>query len=161
MLRDKPDSATLQLTLADLYEQTDRRPQAEALYRAVLERDPNNLPAANNLAWTAVTNPEKIPFALKLIESTIERHGPLDDLLDTRGRLLVSAGRFEEGLRDLRESADAAPSAARFVQLAVVYQSAGRPRDAQAALEQARRFGLRPGDIPGHDAPVVRELAKF
>jgi Flp pilus assembly protein TadD len=112
------------------------------------------------LVWTAVGDPAKIPDALRRIDQAIDDHGPLDDLLDTRGRLLVAAGRFDDGIRDLREAADAAPTAARFIQLAVVYRQAGRLNEAAEAVQIARRFGLRPADIAPHDTDAVRDLTK-
>ncbi len=154
----QPNSMALQLALADLYEAQRQPLKAAFIYRDILSRDPDNLNALNNLAWTSLADPAKMPDAQRMIQGAIDRHGHLDELLDTRGRLLFADGKQMEGIRDLNEAAMAAPSASRYFQLAVLHRRANQPDASAAAMKQARRFGLTPADVPPQDVADYREM---
>lgn len=153
-----PNSIAIQLALADLYEAQKQTNKATYIYRDILNRDPDNLNALNNLAWTSLSDPAKIPAGLRLIQDAIDRHGHLDELLDTRGRLLFASGQQVEGIRDMQEAAASSPSAARFFQLAVMHRRANQPEAAAMAMKQAKRFGLTPTDVPPQDVAEYREM---
>ena len=93
-----------------------------------------------------------------MIQDAIDRHGHLDELLDTRGRLLFAAGKQADGIRDMQEAAMSSPTAARFFQLAVLHRRANQPDAAAAAMKQARRYGLTPADVPPQDVADYREM---
>jgi tetratricopeptide (TPR) repeat protein len=158
LLRQNSNSTALLLVQADLYDLQKRYGEAVSLYRAVLDREPNNVVALNNLAWTLGYDPVKIGDALRLIQDAIDRTGPLNDLLDTRARILFAAGRREEAFRDLTDAAVTAPSATRYFYLAVMHRQAEQPAQADAALQRARQFGLTAADVHPRDAQWYREL---
>jgi tetratricopeptide (TPR) repeat protein len=153
-----PGSVALQLALADLYEAQKQVPKAVFIYRDLLQRDGDNMNALNNLAWTSLGDPAKMAEAQRMIGAAIDRHGQLDELLDTRGRLLFADGKQAEGLRDLHEAALGSPSAARYFQLAVLHRRANQPEAAAAALRQSQRFGLTPADVLPQDVADYREM---
>lgn len=157
-VQKQPNSIGLQLALADLYEAQKQINKAIFVYRDVLQRDPNNVNALNNLAWTSLGDPAKMPEAQRMIQEAIDRNGHLDELLDTRGRLSFADGKQVEGLRDLHEAAMGSPSAARFFQLAVLHRRSNQPEAAAAAMKQARRYGLTPADVMPQDAADYREM---
>jgi cellulose synthase operon protein C len=157
-LQKQPTSIALQLALADLYEAQKQVSKAIFIYRDVLERDPNNVNALNNLAWTSLGDPAKMADAQRMINAAIDRNGHLDELLDTRGRLLFADGKQAEGLRDLHEAAMGSPSAGRFFQLAVLHRRSNQPEAAAAAMKLARRYGLTPADVMPQDAADYREM---
>ncbi|NMH59071.1 XrtA/PEP-CTERM system TPR-repeat protein PrsT [Alteromonas ponticola] len=64
---------------------------AKEQYRAILQRQPNNVIAANNLAWLLMTSKE-YNEAKKVAESALERQQNVPDLLDTLGQIEAKMG---------------------------------------------------------------------
>ena len=138
----KPASMGLRVSLADYYQYSGERDRAIATYRQVLEREPNNVVALNNLAWTLATDSRNAADALALVERAINLAGPLDDLLDTRRRIRFESGDAQAGLRDLTEAVSEVPTATRLMDLAAMHRKAGQ-------TDLADRACKRPGDSPG------------
>lgn len=84
--------------------------QAIAILRRIVERDPRNALAANNLATLLSESPGKLDEAIQTIANAIDRVGPHPILLDTHGTILVQADRVAEALplleRAARQAAD-------------------------------------------------------
>ena len=115
----------------------------------MLAREPENVLALNNLAWTLSLDRKdtaKVQESLAHIQRAIDLAGPLDELLDTRARILFESGRHEAGLRDMCEAVAESPSAYRWLDYATMLRRAGQAEQAERALAQARRLGL--GDAP-------------
>ena len=145
LLEQKPQSLGLKLALADFYDYAGRHDESIRLYRDVLAKDSTNVAALNNLAWVLSYDRReaaRVTEALARIQQAIDLAGPLDELLDTRARILFEAGRPESALRDLSEAICEAPSAQRYADLAAMLRRAGKPAEAEKALAEARRHGL-------------------
>jgi tetratricopeptide (TPR) repeat protein len=136
---------TLMLTWAEYLQLTGENSAAVVVYREVLRREPDNVLALNNLAWTLSLDrkdPDKVRESLALIQHAIDLAGPLDELLDTRARILFESGQSEAGLRDMCEAVNEAPSASRFKDYAIMLRKAGKTKEAERALAEAGRFGI-------------------
>jgi len=145
LLSKKPLSLGLKLALADFYDYAGRHDESIRLYRDVLSKDPTNVAALNNLAWVLSYDRRettRITEALARIQQAIDLAGPLEELLDTRARILFEAGRPESALRDLNETICETPSAQRYADLAAMLRRAGKPADAEKALAEAKRQGF-------------------
>jgi tetratricopeptide (TPR) repeat protein len=138
-LEKKPASTALRVSLADCYQQCNERDKAIAAYRDVLSREPNNIVALNNLAWTLATDRDQSREALDLVQRAIDLAGPIDDLLDTRARIRFESGDAQAGLRDLIEAVSEVPTATRLADLADMHRKAGQADLADRALERMRR----------------------
>jgi tetratricopeptide (TPR) repeat protein len=144
-LEKAPQSTALRLSQAEFLDLTGEHEQAIAAYRDVLAREPNNVVALNNLAWTLSLGRKdraKIAESLAHIQRAIELAGPIDELLDTKARILFESGRQEDGLRDMCEAVNEAPSAQRWLNYATLLRRAGKAEQAERALAEAKRFGL-------------------
>ncbi|MFT5561796.1 MAG: Tfp pilus assembly protein PilF [Litorivivens sp.] len=83
------------------------RQEAQADYRLVLETDPENVAAQNNLAWAyGEAEPEK---ALVAGKRAYELAGDNAQILDTYGWFLFKNGRGSEGLVILKQATEMAP----------------------------------------------------
>ncbi len=151
-----PQSTPLMLTWAEYLQLIRENAQAVAVYRDAIRREPGNVFALNNLAWTLSLDHRDeatVREALSYIERAIDRAGPLDELLDTRARILFECGRRDAALQDMSEAVNQAPSAARFADYALMLQKAGKAKEAERALTAARQFTFRqvrshPGGMP-------------
>lgn len=98
-------------TLASLHEKLNQLDQAVALHRQVRKLDPENLSAANNLAYTlAAARPADkaaLSEALESIQFAIARAPRITAFQDTLGWIQILSGNAPEGTRRI---AQAAPS---------------------------------------------------
>ena len=111
--------------------------QAEAIeeYRKLLEYDPDNVSALNNLAWLyqEENNPEGIKYAERAYELVPNR----PEVIDTLGWLLVQNGETNRGLVLLQEAATKAPHIPDIrYHMAAALEKAGRRDEARKELDR-------------------------
>lgn len=107
------DTPEAHLNLALLHERAGRTPEAEAEYRAALERDPLFAPAAINLA-DLLRRLERDDEAETVLRTALALANTSPALNHSLGLWLVRAGRTEEALQHLRRAAEAGPGEARL-----------------------------------------------
>lgn len=76
-------------------------PAAEQAYRKVLEIEPYHGKALNDLAWLLGVEDKKVEEALELVEKGVLRYPEDAHLADTKGALLLVAGREAEAQKEL------------------------------------------------------------
>jgi tetratricopeptide (TPR) repeat protein len=111
--------------------------QAEAIeeYRKLLEYNPDNVSALNNLAWLyqEENNPEGIKYAKRAYELVPNR----PEVIDTLGWLLVQNGETNRGLVLLQEAATKAPHIPDIrYHMAAALEKAGRRDEARKELDR-------------------------
>jgi tetratricopeptide (TPR) repeat protein len=151
----------LLLPLAELENLAGRYDQAMVLYRRVLEAQPGNEMALNNLAHLLSLKEGKHDEALKLIEALLEAGGPVGEVLDTRGLIHLGAGRSAAAVKDFLAAIKQNPSPVKYFHLARAQHAAGERRAAQVALARARGLTektLHPLERPAFGA-LSSELA--
>ena len=112
-LQTYPDDSVLRFDLAGLYTEKGEFQEAVSLYRLILEKEPYNAFALNNLAYLLSQNPETLPEAFQYAQIAYRLAPGLPFVLDTLGWIHYLKG-------------DLAP-AEQFINLAVV----GMPDNAQ------------------------------
>jgi tetratricopeptide (TPR) repeat protein len=143
----RPDlNVPLVVLLAQLRERQGRIADAKELYGKVIQKDPSNLVALNNLAFILALEGDKSGHgqALKLVTQAIAIAGPIGPVLDTRATVYLALGKNDLALKDLLDALAQAPTPASYYHLAVAYQRSNQPEDALKALEKAKDLGLRP-----------------
>ncbi len=137
------DLPLLLMNLAVLREYQSRPEEAVALSRQALQMRPQAVELKNNLAWFLSAYQDQHAAALELIDEAIQAAGPLPALHDTRGFVLLAAGRTEEAITELETCVrgDAVP-AARLLHLAEAYRKAGRIEEARRLVDRAESRGL-------------------
>jgi tetratricopeptide (TPR) repeat protein len=156
----KAPGVTVELALADLRDLQGRPAEAERAYRAVLERDPNNVVALNNLAVLLALHAKKGPEALVLIEKALQVAGPHPSLLDSRGIVRLQMGDGRKAAQDLEQALAAAPGAASYARLARAYWLANDPAAARGAWRKAHDAGLKMTDLHPLERPTYEELKR-
>jgi tetratricopeptide (TPR) repeat protein len=148
-LKKQPKSPVLVTGLAGIRERQGRFPDAEKLYEQVIQQEPSNVTALNNLAWlTALRNGDKNK-ALDLINRAIGLGGPNPELLDTRGVINTKLGNGKNAIEDLTRASDLDPrgKGPKYFHLAQAYLQAGDKQAAAKSLEKARAQGLKPDGL--------------
>ena len=95
------DNVTLLTALAVLKITIDKPAEAEAIYRRILAKDPNDFRACNNLAVLLALSGQKSDEALELINRAIDLAGPLPGLLDSRAVVHIARNEPKQALDDL------------------------------------------------------------
>jgi tetratricopeptide (TPR) repeat protein len=148
-LREDPDSITLLMDQADLYDMQKRYDDAAAVYRKLLDRkDLAGLRRAivlNNLAFLVALAGEKAGTdadPLKLIEEAERIMGPNSDILDTRAVVHMAKRNYQDAIHDLELSVTDNPTASKYFHKAQAHMMAGENRAAVEAWEKAETLGL-------------------
>jgi cellulose synthase operon protein C len=142
-LAKTPDSIPLLIYLADLFDYQARFVEAEAQYVKALSKDGNNVMVLNNLAWLlAFKKDAGRTEALDMINRAVDLVGPTPELLDTRAVIYLRMAQSDKAIDDLRTSLAQSPAASRYFHLARALAMAEKPKEAQQALEEAKKRGF-------------------
>ncbi len=138
-LAQTKNSADLAVDLGSLYTAQGKPAEAITVYEGVLERDPNSVVAANNLAMLLVTHrtdAASLERAEKLAAPLAKAQNPA--FLDTYGWVLYKRGRYAEAIPPLEKAVAAAPQAQEVrYHLGMAQLKAGRTAEARKSLEAA------------------------
>jgi len=133
--------------------------EATRLYRLVLEVEPKNIAALNNLAMMLAESPAGYVESLKLITQAIDIAGQHPGLLDTKGTILLYQGKAKEALFLLEAAAREAGQDARHrFHLAAAYHGAGDVLRAKQQLELAIDLNLDKQVLTPTDRRMLAEL---
>jgi tetratricopeptide (TPR) repeat protein len=136
--------------LAQAFYQEGQFAKAESAYRKVLEQQPNDLMALNNLAYMLAEDMDKATEALVFAERAAEQVGSSDraqaSVLDTLGWIQFLADRTDEAEVTLRRSVRRQPMAANHLHLAKVLLSRDNTDEAREHLTEARRLATENND---------------
>jgi tetratricopeptide (TPR) repeat protein len=157
-LRRTPNSIPLLIARAVLLEQQARYPEAETVYRNILQQDAMNALALANLACLLARRRDQGEEALSLINQGIEGKGPLPDLLDSRAVVYLRLGRADLAIQDLREALAKGASAALEFHLALALDKANDRPAALASLQKALAVGLMEMDVHPAERSSFRQL---
>ncbi len=134
--RKRPGNETVMAVLADHYAQAGQRAKALALYRGILDANPESVAAHNNLALALL--PLDRERALMAALGAYRLDPTNAAVLDTLGWIEVLNGDLETGLSRLREALKHTDEAAQIhYHLAVALEKRGDLRGARQALRQA------------------------
>ncbi|MFH1371559.1 MAG: tetratricopeptide repeat protein [Planctomycetota bacterium] len=100
ILKQNESSAVIMLRLGILLQNTGRSAEAATFYQRVLELQPDNLVAINNLAWILCEEQGRPGEALELAQQGLAKAPDYVDLIDTRGMAYYRLGRYGEAIQD-------------------------------------------------------------
>jgi len=148
-LRENPDSITLLLVQADLYDLQKKYEESAEVYRKLLARSEltglRRAVVLNNLAFllaldTSAKSGQENP--LDLIQEAAAIMGPNSDILDTRAVVLISQKQYKPAIQDLELSVTENPTASKYFHKADAHLRAGENRAAIDAWTKAEALGL-------------------
>ena len=147
----RPDNPTPYTLIGILEDQRKNYDAAEQNYRKALEKDPNTVIAANNLAWLyAVTGKGNLDEALRLAQSVVQRNPNVAGFIDTLGWVLYKKNLHTAAAEQLRKAvelneaearnANGTPSAAYHYHLGMALKGKGDKEGSRRELEAAIRL---------------------
>ncbi|CAA9890575.1 conserved exported hypothetical protein [Candidatus Methylobacter favarea] len=108
-LEKNPKNGAIHFKLATAYQLQNDYKQAEGHYKAILDQQPDNVLALNNLAF--LYSQQNDPQALGLAKKAFEKAPESAAILDTYGYILIKQNQPKEGLPILEKAASLAPKA--------------------------------------------------
>ncbi len=152
-----PQSSMLPTMLGMMYEAANRPSDAIARYRQVLQQDPRNVVALNNLAILLSHGKTDSAEALTLINQALELAGPDAELLDSRALIYLRAGQAAPALRDVQQAIVQVPMPSKTLNFRLAQvQLANKNRAAAIeAMAKAKKLGLQANDL------VIAEREEF
>jgi tetratricopeptide (TPR) repeat protein len=147
----RPDNPTPYTLIGILEDQRKNYDVAEQNYRKALEKDPNTVIAANNLAWLyAVTGKGNLDEALRLAQGVVQRNPNVAGFIDTLGWVLYKKNLHTAAAEQLRKAvelneaearnANVSPSAAYHYHLGMALKGKGDKDGSRRELEAAIRL---------------------
>jgi tetratricopeptide (TPR) repeat protein len=149
--------------LGQALQKAGRVPEAAEVYRKMVDLDPRNVTAMNNLAWILCEDQANPQEALALANRGVEIALDYLDLLDTRGVVCYRLGRFDKAVEDLTRCVDRYPAGApagvgsRF-HLARAYAKLNRKGDALRLLNDALDLQKSIGGLSPQDQTEAQQL---
>jgi len=132
--KEHPDDLGVAMLLASDYQTNQKNKPAIKLYTHIVNLDPGNIVALNNLAW--LLHLEKDAKSLEFAERAYKLLPGNPAVIDTYGWLLVNHGDVSQGLVLLQEAALQAPQLIEIrYHVAVAMHKLGRTGEAKKELE--------------------------
>jgi tetratricopeptide (TPR) repeat protein len=154
----KENRPGLVMCLGGLAEQRGRYDDAEKIYRQVLQAEPGNAAALNNLAWALVQRHGNLDEALALVSRAFNLLGPVPQVLDTRAVVYLAQGQTKLAIADLVEVCEQpgvsiSTKRSACFHLAQAYKQNGNADLARSALAKGKTVGLTAEQL----APTERQ----
>jgi tetratricopeptide (TPR) repeat protein len=142
-LEEHKDNVQFLFQMGNVRTAQERFEEAARLYQQVLQQNPRNLLALNNLAVVLSEIPDKRKEALDYIHQAIDLYGERELLLDTKGMVLLLSGQPQEAVKCFEDAAKAASADSRYYfHLAMAHQKLGETDKARSAIKEAMKGGL-------------------
>lgn len=151
----------LLLVTADYYSNHGRYREAESNYREIIDKNPNDAVALNNLAVLLALQGTKTDEALELINRAIGIAGPVAPMLDSRASVHLARGNPQDALKDLAGAISEQPSPVRRFHQAQAFEMAGQRPEAVRAMRQALDDGLTPEMLQPLERPAFERMRKL
>jgi cellulose synthase operon protein C len=151
-LEARPLDANVRAYLAAAYDSLGEPGKANSQYELLLEQDPDNFVAANNLAWNYFVAGDDRAEALA--RRAFELRPDNGSVADTLGWILTNKGDLEEGVATLRTAVEIADGRVEIrYHLAVALAESGAEDEAKEILRE-----LVESDVPFDDKEAARTL---
>jgi tetratricopeptide (TPR) repeat protein len=141
----------LLIQLSSIQDRSGQRAEAEKTLRAVLQREPDNATALNNLGYFLAERSARYSEALPLIEKAVSIEPLNGSFLDSLGWVQYKLGRLQEARGHLEKATQyARRNATIYEHLGDVLRDLGRHQEARRNWEVALEYSV--------DAPVIARL---
>jgi tetratricopeptide (TPR) repeat protein len=101
-----PASTTIAYELGAVYDKQKNFPQAEAAFRQVLAREPDNAGALNYLGYMLAERGERLDESVTYLKKALEQEPDNGSFLDSLGWAYFKAGRLDLAEENLRRAAE-------------------------------------------------------
>jgi tetratricopeptide (TPR) repeat protein len=143
----KPMSKDIPVSFADLRDAQGQYADAIRMYRDILQTNPANTLALNNVAWLLALHEKKRDEALEFVGKAIAVRGPDANLIDTQGVVRLATGDPQQAVTDLTHAIASGARPELYFHLAQAYHKQGNLAEAMRAMRKARELELSKKDL--------------
>ena len=163
VLKQDAKSTAAMVRLGVLLQTTGRPAEAVTVYQRVLELQPDNLVAINNLSWILCEEQGQPMEALELTQRGLAKAPDYVDLIDTRGMAYYRLGRYNEAIQDFNRCISLYPTrapaiAASHFHLGKCLADLGEKNKAIEQLNKAIELNRELGALGGVEIIEARRL---
>ncbi len=163
VLKKDADSVEAMTILAVLLQSVGRGKEAVDFYQRILQIEPANPIAINNLAWIICEERGQYDQALKLVLKGSEKFPDYADLIDTRGVIYYRLGKLNSSIQDFTKCLSLYPPrsparACSYFHLARAQAELGQFAQAEKNLENALQINSRIGGLSAVEENEVKKL---
>ena len=101
-----PNEAIVTFELGAVFDKAKRYSDAEAAFRQLLARDPDNAPALNYLGYMLADRGERLDESVSLLEHALKVEPDNGSYLDSLGWAYYKAGKLDQALDPLKRASD-------------------------------------------------------
>ena len=159
----RPENATPYTLIGILEYERKNYDAAADNYRRALEKDPNSIIAANNLAWLyAVTGRGNLDEAVRLAQGVVQKNPNVAGFLDTLGWVYYKKNLHTAAVEQLRKAVsineseararNVSPSASYQYHLGMALMGTGNKEESRRALQTAIKLGEKTSFAEVEDA---------
>jgi tetratricopeptide (TPR) repeat protein len=153
-------STRVLLIRADFQIALEQFGEVETLYRKVLDDDPDDVIAMNNLAVLLALEGKQLDEALRLIDRAIELAGAGPTMLDSRATVHLARKELPKALADMEGALEDPHTPTRLFHLAQIKDRMNDRPGARRALGEAEKLDLDAGQLHPLERPVYDALKK-
>jgi tetratricopeptide (TPR) repeat protein len=158
VLQSHPEDLRLQFTLANMYLSRGNTEQASRLYRSILEKNPANSAALNNLANILLEDPTSVAEALNCIEKALFQEPGNALMLDTKGSILLKMDKPQEAIQVLESALTISNDPRIGLHLFDALRRSGRNEEAANILRKIDREELSRSLLSPDDQKILDSI---
>lgn len=143
------------LTLSSAQQRAGDFKGAQESLQRILERDPNNATALNNLGYFLAERGERLAEALTMVKRAVRTDPKNSSYLDSLGWVYFKMGKFDQAERYLTDALRRDPGSFTLNEhLGDVYRSQNKLEQARAAWQRAIAVSIVTDDVAGVKAKI-------
>ena len=157
LVQKEPNVSTVYMLIARTEEKRRQWEKAQAAYRRLLELEPGNFIAKNNLAWNYSEHGGNIDLALRLAQEANQESPENPEICDTLGWIYIQKNILGDAILILQKGVALEPSEPSYkFHLAIAYLHAGQHEKAKGLLQTILR--MQP---PSPPSPLAEDAKKL
>jgi tetratricopeptide (TPR) repeat protein len=158
VLQSHPEDLRLQFTLANMYLSRGNTEEASRLYRSILQKNPANSAALNNLANILLEDPTSVSEALSCIEKALFQEPGNALMLDTKGTILLKMDKPQEAIQVLEAASTISKDPRIGLHLFDALRRSGRNEEAANILQKIDRAELSRSLLSPDDQKILGSI---
>ncbi len=163
ILDRRPDYLPAMNALAMLLQMTGETEESAVLYRRIIDIEPENVIAMNNLAWIMCQDQQEYQAASELATRGLQIAPTYVDLIDTRGVSYYKLGRYDDAIADFNKCLKLYPAAATartatYMHLGRALAKSGRNGQAVENLKKSLEMNARTGGLSADERADTHNL---
>jgi len=145
MEKQYPQNSQAAFARASLSDRAGNKREALKLYQEILEKDGNNAPSLNNLAYLYAENYSNPKKALELAMKAYRKTPNSPEIMDTLGYVLLLNDKPDQAFKLLKKASAMLPNNPTVnYHMALAYKANNKPDQALALLKEALKKGVFP-----------------